>query len=425
MSEGPESIAAGSPGDRGREPAYRERGAHAGPEPAGGAASSRVVAVGGAGAMGEVSTRLLAGTPGVGELVIADRDLARAHALAGAIGGPARPQELDLTDTLALRDVLDGADLVVNTAGPYYRFGVAVLQAALAAGAHYVDICDDPGPTLDMLALDEPARAAGVTALIGMGASPGVSNLLARLAADRLDAVEDILTAWPEDPVADLAGTPADSPSAATLHWVVQFSEPGPALTDGRLGDVVPLQPLPVDYPEVGSGVVWTVGHPEAVTLQRAVPGLRRSRNAMVITPAVAAELRRAAAELTAGAAVPEVAAAMVARFRTLDPAAAREGGPPFGWLFALARGRRGGAPARVAAGLTAYPPGGMAGATGVPLAIGARMLLDGTVSARGAHPPETCVPPAEFFARLAPHCGGAPSPEELVRFTAEPPESR
>ena len=51
--------------------------------------------------------------------------------------------------------------------------------AAIEAGAHYLDICDDWEPTLDMLELGERARARGVTAVIGMGASPGLTNLLA------------------------------------------------------------------------------------------------------------------------------------------------------------------------------------------------------------------------------------------------------
>ena len=54
-----------------------------------------------------------------------------------------------------------------------------MLRAAIRAGCHYVDVCDDWEPTLEMLALDTEARAAGVTAVIGLGASPGITNLLA------------------------------------------------------------------------------------------------------------------------------------------------------------------------------------------------------------------------------------------------------
>jgi len=60
----------------------------------------------------------------------------------------------------------------------------------LGAGVHYLDINDDWESTEAMLAMDAAARGRGVTAVIGMGASPGISNLLARHAMRRLDLVD-------------------------------------------------------------------------------------------------------------------------------------------------------------------------------------------------------------------------------------------
>ena len=48
---------------------------------------------------------------------------------------------------------------------------------------------------------------------------------------------------------------------------------------------------------------------------------------------------------------------------------------------------------------------GGMGGATGVPLAVGLKMLAAGQITAKGVHPPETCVNPDLFFDELAPLC--------------------
>jgi short subunit dehydrogenase-like uncharacterized protein len=39
----------------------------------------------------------------------------------------------------ALSELFDGARVVCNTAGPFIKFGSEVVQAALAAGAHYLD----------------------------------------------------------------------------------------------------------------------------------------------------------------------------------------------------------------------------------------------------------------------------------------------
>src|SRR5438270_3124076 len=44
--------------------------------------------------------------------------------------------------------------------------------------------------TRKLMALHEEAEAAGITAILGMGGTPGITNLLARAAADQLDRVE-------------------------------------------------------------------------------------------------------------------------------------------------------------------------------------------------------------------------------------------
>src|SRR5689334_5034494 len=50
--------------------------------------------------------------------------------------------EFDLmAEPSKLREVLEGADLVVNCTGPYYTLGPVILDAAIAAGTDYLDIC--------------------------------------------------------------------------------------------------------------------------------------------------------------------------------------------------------------------------------------------------------------------------------------------
>lgn len=51
-------------------------------------------------------------------------------------------------------------------------------------------------PTQDALETDGEARRAGMTVLLGIGASPGLTNLLARHSADQLDEVDYIQTVW-------------------------------------------------------------------------------------------------------------------------------------------------------------------------------------------------------------------------------------
>ena len=74
---------------------------------------------------------------------------------------------------------------------------------------------------------------------------------------------------------------------------------------------------------------------------------------------------------------------------------------PPF---FAFAAGTKDGKAARIGASVNAFPRG-MANATGVPLALGLRQLLEGRIATPGVFAPEAVIEPDSFFDQLAPYC--------------------
>lgn len=396
----------------------------------------RVLALGGAGAMGAVAVRTAASSGGVEEIVIADRDLAAAERLSRELADcpvPTSARRVDVTDGAELGDALAGADLVLNTVGPYYRFGLTVLRAAIDTGTHYLDICDDWEPTVQMLELDGSARAAGVTAVIGMGASPGVSNLLAAAAAAPLDSVRDAYTAWPVDVTADgdeasrdqLIG-PDGSPTAAAVHWMQQSSGTITAVRAGSLTEQRPLRPVTLELPGGRRGTAYTVGHPEPITLQRTLKPTGESANLMVITPSAAAYLDVLRRDIDRGRLTNEAAARRVAKprlpgvLRSLPRALANKGPgtlPPF---FAVAVGEREGREMTVLAHLN--PAAGidalltdMARATGIPLALGMSQVVDGTARRAGVHPPDAVISSERFFADLDRELGRAGSPPLMV----------
>ena len=153
--------------------------------------------------MGRMAATIVSSYADLGELVIADLDLQAAEQLVAELAPTAktnlRAARIDVTDTVALQALLQDLQVVLNTTGPFYRLGTVVLEAAITARCHYMDICDDWEPTTQLLAFNDKAKAAGVLAIIGLGASPGISNLLARLACDRLDQVDNLYTAWSAD----------------------------------------------------------------------------------------------------------------------------------------------------------------------------------------------------------------------------------
>ncbi|MCP2288382.1 saccharopine dehydrogenase family protein [Nocardia amikacinitolerans] len=384
----------------------------------------RVLALGGSGAMGAAAVRAAVALSAVTEVVVADRDLAAAQRLADGLNGHGavvRARRVDVTETDDLLEVLNGADVVLNTVGPYYRFGLSVLRAAIRTRTHYLDICDDWEPTARMLELDAAARDAGVCAIIGMGASPGVSNLLAARAARELDRVENVYTAWPVDVPAGLGTAEAlgvgGEPSAAAVHWMQQISGSITVVRDGRPTEEAPLRAVTLALPRGRRGTAYTVGHPEPVTLHRSLAPSGDAANLMVVTPGTVAYLDVLRTDIDKGRLTNESAARELAEpsarraLRSLLRAARFPSHgtlPPF---FAAVTGSAGGEHRTV----LAHPTDGaeiarfiadMARSTGIPLALGLAQLLDGTARAAGVHPPEAIIDPERFFTDLGIHIG-------------------
>jgi len=157
----------------------------------------RILALVGPGTVGRVAVARAARLPGRHEITVGDRDLGAARRLALELSDAdvrLAAREVDVTHPSGLAAALEEADVVLNAGGAYDQFGPAVLWAAIRTRTHYLDVCDDWESTVRMLELDGDARAAGVCAVLGMGASPGISNLLAARAVARLDEVTDLYT---------------------------------------------------------------------------------------------------------------------------------------------------------------------------------------------------------------------------------------
>lgn len=149
----------------------------------------RVVALGGAGAMGRAAAWELAETAAV-DLLIADADLDAARELADELPGEVSTAHVDVTDDAALRERLDGADVVANALP--YAFNLDVMAACLEVRAHYLDLGGLYHVTTDQLELDDAFVDAGLTAVLGMGASPGLTNVATARGAEQVDRVREI-----------------------------------------------------------------------------------------------------------------------------------------------------------------------------------------------------------------------------------------
>jgi saccharopine dehydrogenase-like NADP-dependent oxidoreductase len=361
----------------------------------------------------------------IDKIIIADLNREKAEKFARKCGPKTGFAQIDVDNKKALLDLLSETDVVLNTVGPYFRFGVQVLEACIAAGCHYLDINDDWEPTLEMLELDEKAREAEVSAIVGMGVSPGISNLLAVKAIAELDQVRDVYTGWN---IADATTEPPEGgdslnrmnapdyrPSAAIVHGIHQFTGKIRVYRDGRFVDERPIKRQKIDYPALGRGAAWTIGHPEPVTLPRYYPDVQNSFNVFVAPRKNVNQIRFLSWLVNLRLVSVRKAAIMIEKDEINKQAREKE---PFDWrytvpagevplppLFAFARGFHAGQPAAVAATIQSAPPGKMGGITGVPLAVGLLLLANRKITRKGVFAPEAGIDPDAFFDELAPLC--------------------
>jgi lysine 6-dehydrogenase len=147
----------------------------------------KVLSLGGAGAVCQHATRDLAEFSKFDEIVIGDYDLTAAQKLADEIGDPRlRALKVDAGNYEGLVQVFKGFDVILN--GLPWKYDLAVTRACLEAGVSGLDVSTEE----DQWSYDAAAREKGIVFIPGMGATPGITNAMARRGADQLDEVDDI-----------------------------------------------------------------------------------------------------------------------------------------------------------------------------------------------------------------------------------------
>lgn len=141
------------------------------------------VAVFGLGAVGTRAARQLASTDAVDRVVLRDIDRARADEVADSLGSKAARQRADRPD-------LPDVDVVVLATPAGHHVDMA--QTYLRRGTPVVSTSDSVDDVSALLDLGPEAESRGVTLAVGIAFAPGLTCVLARLAADALDAVDEI-----------------------------------------------------------------------------------------------------------------------------------------------------------------------------------------------------------------------------------------
>lgn len=202
-------------------------------------------------------------------------DELRRRGLAPVLAGR-RASGLGVDDAGALRRALAEVDVVVNCAGPFLDTALPLARAAVAAGAHYLDVTAEQPVVADLYReLDGPARSAGVAVVPAMAFYGGLADLLVTAALDGDDDADQVEVA---------IGLDRWWPTAGTRLTGTRNTAPRLVIRDGALVQLA--SPAPTGswpYPEpLGRQDVVQLPFSEVITIHRhlAVGELRSYLNA-------------------------------------------------------------------------------------------------------------------------------------------------
>jgi saccharopine dehydrogenase-like NADP-dependent oxidoreductase len=284
-------------------------------------------------------------------------------------------EQVDASDAGAVAGALNGSTVCVNCVD--YRLNLPVMEGALEAGAHYLDLGGLYHVTKQQLELDATFAERGLGALLGMGSAPGKTNLLAAAAVSRLGGEPQSLEIWAatRDPAAE--GHPFPAPYSVRTLLDELHLQPV-VVADGEVREVEALAGRATrELPEpVGAATGIYTLHSELATLPAAYPSLKQASFRLCLSDGLLEKLL-ALRECDPEPEPYQQSPASVA-VHLVD--AAGDGRRVVGWTLTR---------------------GGSARSTSEPAARAAVELAEGRLSFAGVRPPEAAVPDPEGFLAL------------------------
>ncbi|HCB49851.1 MAG TPA: hypothetical protein DEP47_10060 [Chloroflexi bacterium] len=364
----------------------------------------RILALGGAGAVCQHATRDLATYSDFNEIVIGEYNLAAAEELAAEIDDPrVKVLEIDAENYAGMVNAFKKFDVILN--GLPWKYDLAVTKACVEAGVSGLDV----STVEDQWDFDGAAKEKGIIFIPGVGATPGITNAMARRAADQLDEVDDIQINFAA------FRCPAPAPGLLiTFLWEFHpKTEERLYYKDGKFHWVEPFTGVKmVNFPgPIGEQEVCYIPHTETRTMPESLgakavsvhgcfpPHAMRLAKAMLESGLYSEEkITIKGVETTAYELMYEVLLQLPESKET-----------PL-WAYGLVvevYGKKDGRDLKFTywnrhpsqeewGGKAAYYKN-----IAIPLSIGAQMIARGDIVVQGVVPPETAIPPDLFFSEL------------------------
>jgi len=237
----------------------------------------------GAGAAGNVCAKKCVRLPDVfGNIHLASRTLSKCKDIQSSIDGPLDVSQIDADDSKAVTRLISdlGAEIVINLALPYQD--LSIMDACLDAGAHYIDTANyEPKDEAKFCYkwqwdYQEKFKNAGLTALLGSGFDPGVTNVFCAYAQKHLfDEIHHI-------DIVDCNDGDHGHAFATNFNPEINIREVTQRGKYWENGKWIECDPLSIskliDFPEVGQRKGYLMYHEELESLSKNIRGLKSIR---------------------------------------------------------------------------------------------------------------------------------------------------
>jgi len=364
----------------------------------------RVLVLGGAGAVCNETTRDLAQYSDFDEIVVADSNLESANALIEEINTPRLETVFfDADDYDSMLKLFPGFDVVVN--GLPWKYDLIVTKACVEVGVNGLDVSTEE----EQWDFDATAKEKDMIFIPGVGATPGITNVMARNAADQMDEVDEIQINF----AAFRCPAPAPGLLITFLYEFHPRTEERVYYQDGEFVWVGPFEGIKTVnfHGPIGEQEVCYIPHDETWTMPKSLGA--KAVSVRGCFPPHAMRLAKAMFESGLYSEEPisvkgvETSAFEVIHEILLQLPETKE--TPL-WAYGLVVdviGKKDGENIKITH-WNQHPPmeewGGKAAYyknIALPLSIDAQMIARGDIEARGVLPPESVINPKIFFAEL------------------------
>jgi saccharopine dehydrogenase (NAD+, L-lysine-forming) len=247
---------------------------------------SKVLIVGAGGVGGVVAHKCAQNREVFTDVLLASRTLSRCEKIQREIeelqGRKIRIAQIDADDVAQTTALLqkEKPDVLINVALPYQD--LTLMDACLAAGIPYLDTANYEPPDVAKFeykwqwAYQERYQKAGLTAILGSGFDPGVTNMFCAYAQKHLfDEIHYI-------DILDCNGGSHGHPFATNFNPEInlrEITQNGRYWENGEWKETKPLeQHFSFNYPGVGERESYLLYHEELESLVQNIRGLKRIR---------------------------------------------------------------------------------------------------------------------------------------------------